>query len=101
MLNQLLELLWAGDTHRVADLARELDTTPALIEVMLEDLTRMGYLKQVRGDCTETCGACPMAGLCAAGSPSTVDGTSALGAGSGRLWTLTERGAPDEAVPQA
>jgi hypothetical protein len=84
MLSQLLELLRAGGTRRVADLARELDTTPALIEVMLEDLTRMGYLERMGGDCTEECGTCPMAGLCAAGS--------SLKEGSGQLWVLTEGG---------
>ena len=78
MLNRLLELLRAGGTHLVADLARELETTPALVEVMLEDLDRMGYLKRVEGECSGGCGGCPMAGLCATGS-------------SGRVWTLTEK----------
>ena len=68
MLNQLL------------DLARELATTPVLVEMMLEDLVRMDYLKPMGGACGDSCGACSMAGLCAAGS-------------SGQLWTLTEKGA--------
>lgn len=79
MLSRLLELLQAGGTHRVADLARALDTTPELVEVMLDDLGRMGYLKRMGGACSGTCGSCSMAGLCAAGS-------------SGQLWTLTEKG---------
>jgi hypothetical protein len=79
MLSHLLKLLQAGGTHRVVDLARALDTTPELVEVMLDDLGRMGYLKRVGGACGETCEACSMAGLCAAGS-------------SGQLWTLTETG---------
>ena len=77
MLNQLLELLHSGGTRRVADLARELDTTPKLVEVMLEDLCRMGYLKQVTGECGEKCASCSMSGSCAAGT-------------SGQLWTLVE-----------
>jgi len=76
MLNELLELLQAGGTHLMADLARELDTTPTLVEVMLEDLDRMGYLKRVGGECGGGCGGCPLAGSCAAGS-------------GGRVWTLT------------
>jgi len=80
MLNQLLELLRAGGTHRIADLARELDTTAPLIEAMLEDLSRMGYLKSVGQSCTERCSSCPVAGLCAAGE-------------GGRMWTLTDKGA--------
>lgn len=79
MLNRLLELLRAGGTRRVADLARELDTTPELVEVMLEDLCRMGHLKRVGGECGEACTSCPMSGLCAAGSDD-------------QLWVLTEKG---------
>jgi hypothetical protein len=86
MLNRLLELLQAGGTHRVADLARQLETTPELVEVMLEDLARMGYLKPVGGECGEGCAGCSLAGLCAAGSPSI-----SPGAGGGQVWALTER----------
>jgi predicted ArsR family transcriptional regulator len=78
VLNRLLEILRAGGTHRVADLARELDTTSELVEVMLDDLARMGYLKRVSGECSDGCGTCPMARLCAAGS-------------SGQLWSLVEK----------
>ena len=79
MLNQLLELLQSGGTHRVADLAHELDTTPDLVEAMLEDLGRMGYLKRMGGACGDGCGGCSLAGLCSAGS-------------DGQVWTLTEKG---------
>jgi hypothetical protein len=76
MLNRLLELLQAGGTHRVVDLACELDTTLALVEAMLEDLGRMGYLKRVGGACGDRCGGCSLVGSCAVG-------------GSGQVWTLT------------
>jgi predicted ArsR family transcriptional regulator len=79
MLERLLELLRVGGTRRVADLAHELDTTAELVEVMLEDLCRMGYLKRVGGACGGKCSACPMAGLCAVG-------------GGEQLWVLTEKG---------
>jgi len=91
MLNRLLELLRAGGTHRVTDLARELETTPGLVEAMLENLARMGYLKQVGGECGEKCAACPLGGLCAAGAPSTSPGT-----GGDRVWTLADKGGKDE-----
>jgi hypothetical protein len=78
MLNRLLELLQAGGTHRVANLARELETTPELVEVMLEDLVRMGYLKLVGGECDGGCAGCSLAGLCATGK-------------DGRVWALAER----------
>lgn len=80
MLQRLLELLRAGGARRVADLARELGTTPRLVEAMLEELGRMGYLRPVAGGCGEACSACPVAGLCAAGT-------------SGQLWTFTDKGA--------
>ncbi len=78
MLNRLLELLRAGGTHLVADLARELETTPALVEAMLEDLDRMGYLKRVVGECGGGCAGCSLAGLCTTGA-------------SKRVWTLMEK----------
>ena len=80
MLNKVLERLRSGGTHRVADLARALETTPELVEMMLEDLVRMGYLNQVGGACGQSCAGCSLAGLCAAGE-------------GGRVWALTERGA--------
>lgn len=80
MLNKLLELLQSGGTHRVADLARALDATPELVEAMLDDLMRMGYLRQIGGECGRSCAGCSLAGLCAAGD-------------RGRVWGLTERGA--------
>ena len=84
MLDTLLRILRDGGTHQLSDLARELDTTPELVEAMLGDLVRMGYLRQVRTDCGEACGSCPLSGLCAAG-------------GTGRMWALTEKGNPSNA----
>ena len=81
MLNRLLELLQAGSTHRVADLARELGTTPELVEVMLDDLARMGYLKPVGGECGGGCAGCSLAGLCATGTGK-----------DGRVWALADKG---------
>ncbi len=78
MLTRLLEMLKSGGVRRVADLARELGTTPELVEIMLEDLTRMGYLKQTGGSCSGACAHCEMAGFCAAGT-------------QGQLWALTDK----------
>ncbi|MBN1180111.1 MAG: hypothetical protein JXD18_12940 [Anaerolineae bacterium] len=77
MLNNLLVLLQTGGTHRVADLARELDTTPEMVEAMLESLERMGKLQPVERTCGGACGTCSLAGLCAAGN-------------NNRVWTLVE-----------
>jgi len=83
MLNKLLDLLREGGTRRIADLAQELGTTPELVEAMLEDLARMGYVKHVASQCSEKCSTCPMAEMCAAGGPSR-EGDN------GRIWTLAE-----------
>jgi predicted ArsR family transcriptional regulator len=89
MLNKLLELLRSGGTHRVADLARALETTPQLVELMLEDLVHMGYLRQTGGQCGQSCAGCSLAGLCAAGE-------------GGRVWALTEKGGSlDVTTPRA
>ena len=76
---RLLGLLQAGGTRRLDHLAHDLETTPQMVEAMLEELSRLGYLRQVSGGCSERCGACPMAGTCRIAS-------------GGRVWTLTERG---------
>jgi hypothetical protein len=67
MLNRMLELLREGGTRRIRNLAVELDTTPELVEVMLEDLARMGYLRRVGAECLAECVTCPLAGTCVAG----------------------------------
>ena len=82
MLNELIKLLRAGGTHRVSNMARNLGTSPQLVEAMLETLTRMGYLKQLGAKCGDACSACPVAGMCTAEA-------------SGRVWALTEKGAQE------
>ena len=79
MMDRLLDLLQAGGTHRVSDMARRLGTTPRLVEAMLDELTRLGYLKQLGAQCGDGCSVCPVAGMCTAEA-------------SGRVWTLTEKG---------
>ncbi len=83
MLSRLLKLLREGGTRRISELAQELGTTSELIEAMLEDLARMGYVKRVASQCSAECATCPMSGMCAAGGPS-------HGGSSGRMWVLTE-----------
>jgi hypothetical protein len=74
MLNRMLELLREGGTRRIRNLAVELDTTPDLVEAMLEDLARMGYVRPVGTACSEECTTCPLSGMCVAGGHS--DGES-------------------------
>lgn len=84
MLTRLLDLLREGGTRRISDLAQELGTTPELVETMLEDLGRMGYVKHVASQCSEACATCPMSDMCAAGG-------SSPGSGNGQMWVLTEK----------
>ncbi|HIC92750.1 MAG TPA: winged helix-turn-helix transcriptional regulator [Anaerolineae bacterium] len=79
MLKELLQLVARGGTRTRAELARELGVSEGLVEQMLEDLARMGYLKPVEGGCASQCAACPLARTCAAGTPT-------------RVWALTEKG---------
>ena len=75
MLDRLLSLLREGGTHTLAELAQVLGTTPSMVEAMLEDLSRRGYLRTQEGNCAEQCGGCPLGAACTVG-------------GSGRIWTM-------------
>jgi hypothetical protein len=75
VLRQILERVKEGGTWTVAGLAAELDTTPELVEVALEQLAQHGYLKPVGAACTGACAACPLASGCVRGE-------------AGRMWTL-------------
>jgi DNA-binding Lrp family transcriptional regulator len=80
MLQKLLNELATGGVHSCTDLGRELDLSESLLEQILMDLERMGYIKSVGTDCEERCTGCPLNNVCAVGQP-------------GRIWTLTEKGA--------
>ena len=85
MLIQLLDVLQAGGTYRVADLAETLDTTPQLVEIMLADLVRLSYLEPVKGN--GGCQGCPSSRTC------TVNTCGGIrGMGRSRLWRLTDKG---------
>lgn len=79
MLEQLLQLVAQGGAYSYQDLMQCLSISQPMLEVMLEDLARLGYLRAVSDRCGEHCSACPV-GHCSV-------------AGPGRLWSLTEKGA--------
>lgn len=80
MLEKLLELLRQGSVHTYAELAGKLGVSESLLEGMLEDLQRRGYLKLVSRQCPGHCQGCSLESICAVG-------------GQGRIWALTEKGA--------
>lgn len=79
MLEQLLHHVASGGVHSYEELVRILDISEAFLEVLLEDLARLGYLRAVNQDCGDGCHSCPIGGCSIAGR--------------GRLWTLTGKGA--------
>mgnify|MGYP005835942861 CR=1 FL=1 len=78
MLRKLLDRLATGGVQSYADLCHELEVSETLLEQMLADLERMGYLKRVGTGCEAHCAGCPMSNVCAVGRP-------------GQIWTLTEK----------
>ncbi len=78
MLERLLQLVAEGGVHSYEDLSQRLSISQALLEAMLEDLARLGYLRAVGDGCAGHCTGCSI-GSCSV-------------AGSGRLWSLTEKG---------
>lgn len=79
MLEKLLQLVAEGGIHSYEVLIERLSISQPLLEVILEDLARLGYLRKVGDRCTGHCAGCPI------GSCSVV--------GPGRLWSLTDKGA--------
>ena len=79
LLRRLIRILSEGGTYTYPVLARRLGIGEALLESMLQDLARMGYLRAVSGVCDARCASCPLAPACAVG-------------GTGHVWMLTERG---------
>ena len=79
MIEQLLRFLTDGGVHSYEDLAKRLSVSIPLLEMMLEELSRLGYLRPVDSDCGTHCASCSI-GSCSITGP-------------GRLWTLTDKGA--------
>lgn len=81
MLMDLLEKMRQGGVQRPADLAAELGVSSSLVEQMLLDLERLGYLQSIAGGCSPASCA-----HCGATCPLPVQN-------GGQGWALTPRGA--------
>jgi len=79
MLDKLLQTLGRGGVQVLDDLSQQLGITRPLLEAMISDLERMGYLKKVEQACNQHCTGCASSNLCAL-------------VGSSHVWTLTEKG---------
>jgi hypothetical protein len=78
MLETLLQFVAKGGVRSYDDLTERLAISPGMLEALLADLARLGYLRAVRGGCDGACSGCSMGGCSIAGP--------------GRLWVLTEKG---------
>jgi len=80
-------MLREGGVHTPVELANRLDVSEKLVENMLADLSRMGYLRSVSSGTCQTlppdssgpCGDCPLSGTCAVCEPGS------------QVWALTEK----------
>ncbi len=89
MLERLLDLLSSGGVHTPGELAACLGVSDGLLDQMLADLARMGYLRRIEDvTCAPSpvasssrCGGCSLAGACTVGA----------GKSGGRVWALTDK----------
>ena len=79
MLHKLIRAIAEGQARSLGDLAKQLDVSVGLVEQMLEDLSRQGFLRLTSMECASGCGGCPSASACSLTQPV-------------RTWVLTEKG---------
>ncbi len=77
MLERLINEMRKGRTVQPAELAARLQVSPAMVEMMLEDLERMGRLERVKTECGGACDGCSVADMC-----------MPRGDGKGRIWIM-------------
>ncbi len=78
MFRDLLTVLADGEAHTHASLAVRLGVSPTLVEQMVAQLVKAGYLKAAP-QCHDGCVHCPMQAICGVQRKL-------------RLWVLTEKG---------
>ena len=81
MLEQLLKMVATGGIHSYTQLARDLNVSEALLEQMLENLERMGYLQRMDAACDSHCDHCGVSTNCTVRGPE-------------RTWELTDKKLP-------
>jgi hypothetical protein len=78
MLDELLSTIGEGGVHSYRELEERLSVPQPLLEAMLEDLARLGYLRAIGGGCEGGCSGCPIGGCSVHGAE--------------HVWVLTEKG---------
>jgi hypothetical protein len=79
MLRDLLRLIAVRGATRSDDLARDLNVSPDLLRLALEELVRRDYLRAVALGCSMACEPCPLRAAC-------------LSRRQPRVWILTPEG---------
>jgi hypothetical protein len=69
MLEQLMKQIQQGGTTSVPALARQLSVSETLVEQMLAELTRLGYLRPLESCSPEACTGCPQNTSCGTRRP--------------------------------
>lgn len=64
MLERLLYEIRNGGSLEVSALAARLDTSPAMVQAMLEHLQRLGYIQPYAEACGDGCGGCSFSQAC-------------------------------------
>ncbi len=64
MLEQILKQLQKGGSTSVPDLARQLNVSERLVEQMLAELVRLGYLRLLDTCYRDACTGCPQKSGC-------------------------------------
>lgn len=68
VMGQLLHLLGEGGIRSTAELARRLNLSEGVVGLMIEDLTRRGYLTPLDAGCSSGCAGCGQAASCSLGA---------------------------------
>ena len=79
MLHNLIRAIAEGQARSLGELAKQLGVSGGLVEQMLEDLVRQGYLRLTSTECANGCAGCPSATTCNSTQPA-------------KIWVLTEKG---------
>jgi bacterioferritin-associated ferredoxin len=79
MLQELLRLVSSGGVHSLRQLAQRLGVSQPLVESILDELVRRGYLRPMDRSSHDVCDSCPTASNCSS-------------CHSARVWALTEAG---------
>ena len=80
MLHQFLRIIRDGQMQSLLEIARQMNITPVMVLQIADQLTRQGYLQEIRQDCgtpEQPCGDCLVGSTCQA----TI-----------RRWVLTDKG---------